>query len=139
MGIILDLNFIILVAGLGLIIIGFLLFPIDHLKTIRKARDYIFETGWTKFKIFGSDELEIPEEREILWKPPEGFEVVRSREYEQIPGEAIDPFTLHKIHDLITQGKKIIKCRDCELYYDKEVWEYYGKICATMGCSNSEV
>jgi len=41
--------------------------------------------------------------------------------------------------DLIAQGKSIIRCRDCGAYYDKEVWEHYGKICVRIGCSNAEV
>jgi hypothetical protein len=183
-------DFTILATGLGLIIISFLLFPIDHMKTFReniivvarfliiiglvmyglfmiligipsmdilrlvmgfgslifsivilpeKQREYLFQTFRFPAKIFRrNDGLEITKERGIIWKNPEGFEAANPRKYEQIPEEAIDPFTLYKIHDLIIQGKKIIRCRDCGVYYDEEVWRYYGKTCATMGCSNSE-
>jgi len=65
-----------------------------------------------------------------------GFSKVSPGEYSKIPDDAIEPFTHSKIHDLISEGKSIMKCNECGAYYDKEVWEYYGKICARLGCVN---
>ena len=83
-----------------------------------------------------------PKEIELMTERTErlkGFEKVKPSEYAEIPHDAIEPFTQDKIHDLIAHGRKIIRCKDCGAYYDEEVLEYYGNICARMGCSNSEV
>ena len=82
---------------------------------------------------------ESPEERSVPRKKPKSFSKVKEKEYAGIPEDAIDPYTEERIHDLIAQGKSIIRCRDCGAYYDKEVWEHYGKICVRIGCSNAEV
>jgi len=66
-----------------------------------------------------------------------GFSEVKN--YSKIPGGAIDPYTLDKIHDLIMQGKRIVKCNSCGTYYDREVLNFYGNSCAVFGCSNSQL
>jgi hypothetical protein len=65
-----------------------------------------------------------------------GFSEVKN--YDEIPDEAIDPYTQHRIHELITQGKKIVKCNACETYYDKEILNFYRNSCAVFGCANSK-
>jgi len=81
-------------------------------------------------------------QRQIRRREPlrtKGFSKVSPAEYSKIPDDAIEPFTHSKIHDLISGGNSIMKCNECGAYYDKEVWEYYGKICARLGCVNKPV
>lgn len=66
-----------------------------------------------------------------------GFSKVKN--YSEIPDEAIDPYTLENIHDLIMKGKEIVKCNACGTYYDKEILKFYGNSCAVLGCSNSQL
>ncbi|ODS39193.1 hypothetical protein BEH94_03205 [Candidatus Altiarchaeales archaeon WOR_SM1_SCG] len=66
-----------------------------------------------------------------------GFSEVKN--YSKIPDDAIDPYTLDKIHDLLAQGKRIVKCNSCGTYYDREVLNFYGNSCAVFGCSNSQL
>ena len=65
-----------------------------------------------------------------------GFSEVNPNEYSKIPMEAVDPFVHDKIHDLITEGRKIMKCNECGVYFDKAVLEYFGKTCTRIGCPN---
>ena len=65
-----------------------------------------------------------------------GFSAVK--DYSEIPDEAIDPYTQHRIHELITQGKKIVKCNACGTYYDREILNFYQNSCAVFGCANSK-
>lgn len=64
-----------------------------------------------------------------------GFSEVR--DYSEIPESAIEPYTEESIHDLVAQGKTIIKCNSCGAYYNKEILEYYKMNCARFGCKNS--
>ena len=66
-----------------------------------------------------------------------GFSEVNPIEYSKIPRDAVDPFVHDKIHDLITKRSKIMKCDECGVYFDKEVWEYFGKTCTRIGCKNN--
>jgi hypothetical protein len=64
-----------------------------------------------------------------------GFSEVTN--YSEIPEEAIEPYTEKSIHDLIAQGKTIVKCNECGAYYNKKILEYYKMNCARFGCKNS--
>ncbi|ODS34999.1 hypothetical protein BEH94_12145 [Candidatus Altiarchaeales archaeon WOR_SM1_SCG] len=123
-----------------IIITGFFLLLLSIFILPKEQRENIFgtfELPAINFRRVGG--LEMLGERKTPRGKSDGFAPVKPGEYEKIPDEAIDPFTLHKIHDLIARGKKIVKCRDCGVYYDEEAWIFYGKTCATMGCSNSDV
>jgi len=168
-----------LLRGIGLLLFGFLMLPIDHIKSIIPAMMYSFffcgllvmamgvyylQPRWLLFGVISlfigiilmilkeqvsglfeacvrsfrrQERLESHRER-TQKKKSKGFIEVKPTEYKKIPEDAIDPFIQDRIHDLIAQGKKIIRCMDCGAYYDKEIWEYYGKICTRTGCSNSE-
>jgi len=120
--------------GVGLLLLGLILLP-------GSSREKLIGFIGRQLRTPGGyrREREILEERPVPKKKPKGFSRVKKKEYKKIPKDAIDPFTHHDIHDLIAQGKSIIRCRDCGAYYDKEVWEHYGKICVRIGCSNAEV
>lgn len=64
-----------------------------------------------------------------------GFSEVKN--YSEIPEGAIEPYMAESIHDLIAQGKTIVKCNECGAYYNKEILEYYKMNCARFGCKNS--
>jgi len=116
--------------GLGLLLVGLVIIPESSRgKLLRFIRNplWVFEDR--------SRERETPEVK----KKPKGFSKVKQKEYKKIPEDAIDPYTEERIHYLIAKGKTIIKCIDCGAYYDKDVWEYYGKRCVRIGCSNAEV
>ncbi|ODS39246.1 MAG: hypothetical protein A7316_06145 [Candidatus Altiarchaeales archaeon WOR_SM1_86-2] len=81
---------------------------------------------------------------EVLRQKPlprhtKGFSAVKESRYPEIPGEAMDPFTMDNVHDLIKDGKKIVKCEECGIYFDEEVWEYFGKTCVRIGCQNNRL
>jgi len=116
-----------IIAGVCLLVLGIVTLPSHYRENI--------------FRFFRIREryLEIPKEKHMPRKKPKGFTRVGEKEYAKIPEDAIDPYTGERIHDLIAQGKSIIRCRDCGAYYDKEVWGHYGKICVRIGCSNAEV
>jgi len=66
----------------------------------------------------------------------EGFIEVKSAS--DIPESAKDPYLGEDIYGLILKGNRIVKCRACGAYYDKETLKFYGYRCARTGCPNGE-
>lgn len=118
-----------LIIGLFLILLGIIIMPAPSREDFFRFLRIPFKRPWH----------EQTRKAEIPSRKPKGFSGVNEREYEEIPKGAVEPYTEESIHNLIAQGRPIVKCKGCGAYYDRDVWKYYGKMCARIGCSNSEI
>lgn len=117
-----------LIIGLCLTLLGISILPTPYREDLFRFLRIPYKWHWRKKSMM----VRIPKRK------PKGFSKTGSREYGKIPEDAIEPYTEEYIHNLISQRRPIVRCKDCGAYYDEGVWNYYGKKCVRIGCSNSE-